>query len=986
MSLFRTANTPVATPQYTGLQIQTASSALPIPIVYGITRVAPNLIWSANFQTHPQYGQKAGKGGGGQTVTGYSYSTALIFAIGEGPISALGTVFKSNGLHNASEFFFSLYTGTTPQTPWGYLTSSVPQAALAYQGTAYAATSYYDLGSSASIDTIAFEVYGRLYPTAIVNSFDADPAQVVADFLTNPQYGVGFPPASLDATSLYGASGGGSYQAYCQAMGLAFSPALTTQETASSILSRWLQITNATAVWSGGRLKIMPFGDAPATGPIQGGASVTFQPANTPVMDLGDDDYITDASADPLLVSRLDPYAACNLQRLEALDRTNQYSATPVEAHDQNAIELYGLQAGSTITAHEFCDLGVARVAAQLILQRGLYIRNTYSFRLSWDYCQLEPMDIVTLTDAGLGLAKTPVRITAIEEASDGLLSVTAEEYPGLVATTPSYAVAGATNNPINRNVAPAPINPPFLLEPPADLTGGVSQLWIGVSGGQQGVADPNWGGAIVYISTDNASYTQIGVMSGAARQGVLTAPLAGPANALATDTLAISLAMSGGALTPVGGDPLTAVVDGEIIGFVSASLTGPSAYALGGLKRALLGQRGGTHAVGASFVALDGAIFKYSIPAAFIGRALYLKFASTNVFGGAAQDLSTCVAYSLTPVGSGSFGPVASAISVGTSVDESLASGAVGESDDFGLVSDPYTDMVDMGLASDTPGSLAVGAGGTGATSPATARVALSAAASGANTDITSLTNLAGLGVNTSADTAVNLFAMKSSAALFDNIGASVQITVNKASSGASASHLFQTGYGGRAQAGLLGSDRYRISVSASGSSFSQALDVDPATGHVGLAGYTADANNALGVTGTACLFTAATDSMRFTFNKVAAANDATLSFQTGFSARALLGTTGSDQFQLKVSPDGSSFTQVFVADQTTGNIALKALLGLTPYPVASLPGAAFSGALAFASNGRKLGEASGSGTGVVAAYSNGAWRRLSDDSIVAS
>ena len=100
-------------------------------------------------------------------------------------------------------------------------------------------------------------------------------------------------------------------------------------------------------------------------------------------------------------------------------------------------------------------------------------------------------------------------------------------------------------------------------------------------------------------------------------------------------------------------------------------------------------------------------------------------------------------------------------------------------------------------------------------------------------------------------------------------------------------------------------------MTVSATGAGFAQALDVDPATGHVGLAGYTADSNNALGVLGTACLFAASVDSMRFTFSKVAAANDATLSFQTNFSARALLGTTGSDQFQLKVSPDGASFYQ---------------------------------------------------------------------------
>lgn len=916
MSLFRThANGSVATPQYTGLQLQTASSALPIPIVYGITRAAPNLIWSGNFQSIPQYSQAhGGKGGGGSsTITGYTYTSALVFALGEGPISAIGTIFQGGGLYTAAQFSLSLFTGSTPQAPWGYLSASVPQAALAYQGTAYAASPSFDLGSSASIDSIAFEIYGRLYPSAVVNAHDADPALVIADFLTNAQYGVGFPAASLDATSLYGSSGDGSYQTYCQAMGLAFSPCLSDQETANTTLTRWLQITNSTAVWSDGRLKIMPLGDAAATGALQGGATTTFQPNTTPVMNLTDDDFLHDDDADPVLVSRVDPYAASNVQRLEILDRSNQYAATPVEAHDQNAIELYGLRIASTITAHEICDLAVASVSVQLILQRGLYVRNSYAFRLSWDYCLLEPMDIVTLNDAGLGLAMTPVRIVSVEEDAAGLLSVTAEEYPGVVATAQAYPVAGATNNPVNRNVAPAPVNPPLLFEPPSDLTGGTSQIWVGISGGANGTADPNWGGATIYVSTNGASYAQVGAVSAPARQGVLTAALVAPAAGKATDTLTISFAESGGVITTVAGNPLLCVVDGEIIGATSATLAGTNTYTLAGLTRHVYGGYGGAHVVGAAAMMLDDALFKYTVPSNLIGQPIYLKFASFNMFGAAAQDLSTCVAYAITPVGSGLFGPVASTIAIGGSMDDGLASAAISETDTFGLASDPYTDTIDMGLASDGALSLAVASGGTGATTPMNARQNIGAAASGANTDITSLGALTKIGFAT------------------------------------------------------------------------QSITIDPTTGHVGLAGYTADSNNAIGVLGTACLFAASFDSMRFTFNKVAAANDALLIFETGFAARALMGTTGSDQFQLKVSPDGATYFQVYVVDQTTGNAAFKALLGAAPYTVAALP-AGFNGAVAFASNGRKIGEATGSGTGVTVVYSNGAWRRLSDDTIVAS
>ena len=847
----------------------------------------------------------------------------------------------------------------------------------------------FDLGSSASLPSIAFEVAGRLQATAqTVNAFDCDPSAVIGDFLTNSQYGVGFPPASIDATTLFGTPGDASYRNYCWAAGLALSPALTDQEAANSILTRWLQLTNTAAIWSGGKLKFLPYGDAPLTGNGQ-----TFTPNAAPIYDLGDDDFVYEDDVDPVLVARLDPYAVANVQRIECFDRANQYAATPVEARDQNAIEQFGLNIGSTLTAHEICDLGIGLTAAQLILQRALYVRNTYSFKLSWEYCLLEPMDLVTLTDPGLGLARTAVRITSIEEGGDGLLAVTAEEYPDGSATAATYQAPINAAKTVNRNVAPAAVNAPVVFEPPAKLTGGTAQIWAAASGGTNGVADANWGGANVWISRDGTTFTQVGRVTAPARQGVTTAalPLFGGSNPDLTDTLAVDLSQSGGVLssaspTDAANAVTLSIVDNELVSYAGATLTAANRYSLSTLQRGLYGSAPAAHGPGARFARLDDAVFKYTLPDEYIGVTLTLKFQSFNIWGGGVQDISTCAAYTFEPIGSGLFGPTAEEISTGTSFDEGLASQGATQTDDYGFASDPYTSPLDDGLASDLALSLAVASGGTGATTSTNARTSLGAASAGPNSDISSLTNLAGIGIGTAVDTTTNLFAMKSANALFDNAGAGVQVTFNKAGAGNSVAHVFTTAYSGRAYAGLIGSDRYRISVSAAGASFTQALDIDPASGHVGLAGYTADANNALGVLGTACLFAASVDSMRFGFSKVAAANDATLSFQTNFSARALLGTTGSDAFQLKVSPDGTTFYQAFVADPATGNLAFKALLGLATYAVASLPASAFNGAFAFASNGRKAGEASGAGTGVVAAYSNGAWRRVSDDTVVTS
>ncbi|MET0530124.1 MAG: phage tail protein [Microvirga sp.] len=509
MSLFGGKKRTVR-PDYTGLQVQTASSALPIPIIYGTNRIAPNVIWSDGFQNHAQRGKKAGgKGGGRHGVTGYAYSTWIMFGLAEGPVQGIGEVFSGQSVTPFPTNFLSLIPGDTPQQPRGPALARYPAAALPYNGTAYLASPDFDLGSSATISSIAFEVVGRLAGTAGPLGQDADPAALISEFLTNAQYGVGLPASALSGMSLFGASGDASYQTYRAALGLGLSPSLTDAETANSILARWLRLTNSAAVWSGARLRIVPYGDQVVTGVTHTGASVTHVPDVAPVYDLTDDDVLAAEGDDPVRLAHSDPYGLPNVQRVECSDRSHGYTATTVEARDQGAIERYGLKVGGTITAREICALSIGRLVAQLALQRALYIRNTFTFRLSWAFCLLEPMGVVSLTDPGLGLARAPVRVTAIEEDEDGLLTVTAEELPR--GTAAAYPRVGATGSAINRDRAPAPVNDPLLFEPPAALTAGVAQVWIAASGAN---ADPYWGGANVWVSRDGASFVEIGTIT----------------------------------------------------------------------------------------------------------------------------------------------------------------------------------------------------------------------------------------------------------------------------------------------------------------------------------------------------------------------------------------------------------------------------------------------------------------------------------------
>lgn len=429
-------------PFINGLQIQTSSNSVPIAIVYGINRAATNYIWTGGFFAIAQYQKQGGKGGNNGTVQGYNYYVSLAMGICEGPVTHFGRVWEGGKVTNfyGGHIEFAAH-GTTPQAPWGFLTSTWHSQALAYNGLAYAGSIAFPLGSTTSLPQISFEVSGALASSAVVNGKDADPALIIQDFLTNAQYGVLFPAVSIDATTLLGPSGGSSYQIYCQALGLCMSPVLANQESANSILARWLKLTNSAAVWSGSKLKFIPYGDTSVTGALLSGASVTFNPNLTPLYDLSDDDYIIEDGKDPVEIIRSDPFASYNWQRVQISNRKHNYDSTPIDVWDQNAIELFGLRMASDVSANEICDSAAGHTIAQLLLQRGLYIRNTYKFKLSFEYCLLEPMDLVTLTDQAIGLNGSVVRVIEIEEDDTGMLSVTAEEFPAGIAHAVAYPV-----------------------------------------------------------------------------------------------------------------------------------------------------------------------------------------------------------------------------------------------------------------------------------------------------------------------------------------------------------------------------------------------------------------------------------------------------------------------------------------------------------------------------------------------------------------
>lgn len=86
-----------------------------------------------------------------------------------------------------------------------------------------------------------------------------------------------------------------------------------------------------------------------------------------------------------------------------------------------------------------------------------------------------------------------------------------------------------------------------------------------------------------------------------------------------------------------------------------------------------------------------------------------------------------------------------------------------------------------------------------------------------------------------------------------------------------------------------------------------------------------TADATNKLSVKSDAVLFNTNTGNSQVKINKTSSSDNASFLLQDGFSGRAEFGLIGDDDFQLKVSADGSSFYQSFVVDRTSGKLNIK-------------------------------------------------------------
>jgi len=620
------------------MRIQQSAYGLCQPLLYGKTRVAANMFWYGDFLAtpHTTVTKSGGKGGGSKTSnTTFSYSASLMLGLCENQIKKIGLIWvdkeqyvpKQEGsitLDPIDQLKFELYDGNN-NPPWGWLVSKHPDQAINYPYLGYVACANYEMGNSASLSNHNFEVISTITLSETID--DANPADVIEDFITHPRYGAA-PELNMADLS--------EFRTYCRAANLLISPAFTEQRAAYETINEIVEAVNCAVVPSPDGLKIKSFGDSALTG-----NGVTFTPNLTPVYHLTDDDFIDDE--EPVQVRRSRDTDAYNHVQIEYINRYNQYNTETVEAKDQANIEMYGLRTEDPVENHFFCEPKIARHAAQLRLQRLLYVRNEYEFRLGWKYCRLEPMDIVTLTDPVLGLNRFLVRITRIEEDEQGELTVTAEELAVGSRSAIEYDLQ-ASNGYQGGNEEAGNVNAPAIFEPPLDLSNGQNQVWIAVSGGI------NWGGCNVWVSLDDTTYEMIGTVYGSARYGQLVTGIDSDDTALQVE-LNTSSQIFSGTLEDAQADQTLCKVGDEYFNYQVATLNGTGLYTLSDVLRGRFTDAQ-NHSAGEPFVRLDKAIFNYGFNQNLIGKQIFLKFTSFNGLERKEQTLDEVTAYSYTLTG----------------------------------------------------------------------------------------------------------------------------------------------------------------------------------------------------------------------------------------------------------------------------------------------------------------------------------------------
>jgi hypothetical protein len=544
---------------------------------------------------------------------------------------------------SSSYLNLTLFNGAVGQAPWSFMRGSFPGEAIAYTGVCYVGADPMYLGYATTPPSYNYEVVGLVpWGGGII---DAHPCDGLALLLTDAFVGVGFPVGCIgDWSSAYN---------YWAANNYFVSILIDTQTTIASAFKAVIETGNVAAVWSGGQLKLISYGDVTCAG-----NGYTFTPNTTPAVTLTNDDLLPSSETragsslrdDPIQIDQRAPQDCWNYVQAQWCNRGNDYNNDLINAQNDDFIQLYTQRMESAQTWDWITTKAAASWALNLRLKRQCYIRNTYKFWLAWWFGYLEPMDMVILPTG------EAVRITQTVQDAAGRIEITAEEWAYGMSHTSIYSSQSPVSySPIISQADPGDASSVIFEASPTAVISKTNCLQIAAAGN-----NPNWGGCYVYVSYDGTEFTKVATINSVNRAGVLTADLPVGSDPDTSGILSVDMSTSGGTLTTVSlaeantFDPsLCAIVNSdetmELISFETATpVTTPNRYNLTYLRRGVYGTTIADHPICSEFSFIGvGGVLEYQYPYSYIGKTVYFKFPSFNLVQGRVQDITTLTAKS---------------------------------------------------------------------------------------------------------------------------------------------------------------------------------------------------------------------------------------------------------------------------------------------------------------------------------------------------
>ena len=602
-------------------QINTASYGEVVPEILGTTRVSGNIIDYEDFTAHEHKSTtRTGKGGGSKhTEITYTYTVAAAIGLCEGPIKGIGKVWRDKEVYQYpnEKIELTLFKGDYGQTPWPYMLSKHPDKAMPYSGLAYMA-GVVDLGDRGSLPQYNFEIQGKLLETG--DGVDVNPA----DYIVHVLQSVGA-DVVIDGID--------NFRAYCKAADILIStPPNQKSAKAQQVINDIAEITNSLVFWSTDRLKIVPLADKPIG---------DWTPANQIQYDLTADDFIAGSDGQLILYKRKDSSEAYNEATVEFINRANSYEKETVSFEVVADVQRNGLKPASKKTAHYLYTKARAQYYAEQLAMKRLYAKTQYTFRLDWAFCALEVGDLVTLTDKSCQLDHQIVVITSVNEAADGQLELTAEGKPTGTYAPAKYNVHENERPFVDYNQEAPSVNDVAIFQTVGDVGG--NQIFVGVN------APSGWGGCSVWVSDNDQTYQRIGNISQQARMGRTKYGFAQNGN-FCNVVINQGVLKSGTHIDAERGNTLC-WVNGEALSYEDVEVHPNNWFTLRGLVRGQYGTNAINHNADERFVRVDEALFRYPYRKEDIGKTIYLKFTSMNLFGSNEQGLDEVQSYQYTIV-----------------------------------------------------------------------------------------------------------------------------------------------------------------------------------------------------------------------------------------------------------------------------------------------------------------------------------------------